>query len=688
MTTMPAPEAPEQPALLHIAQLTPMLEQYLRLKDKAGDALLFFRMGDFYELFQDDAIVASKALNIVLTARHKQHDEPIPMCGVPIHSAESYIDRLLQQGFKVAIAEQLEDPKQAEGLVKRDIIRVITPGTIVHGSSLEPKTHNFLASVAVSSTGAGFAYVDVSTGTFAVTTWQGEDWQQALRREYERVQPREVLIPEPLPLPLDLMQRPTGTFPSTFQPWEAQHFRPERAYRLLTQQFAVRTLEGFGCEDDQLAIAAAGALLAYVHATQHNAMAHLNGLRCYSTSDFMVLDEATRRHLELLHAPLSPGRTGSLLEVIDHTVTAMGGRLLRQWLSQPLGLLQPLQERQEAVAELVEQSTRRVRLRQALEGVADLERILARLSLGTVSPRELVALRHSIGGLPTIEAELRACTSPLLTTLAAQWDDLADLAARIAEAIVDDPPATWRDGRVIRPGYHAELDALRELGTSGKTWLSHFEAQERQRTGIASLRVGFNRVFGYYLEIRKAHLAQVPDDYLRKQTLVNAERFITPALKDREVHMLRAEEQAVSLEGQLYTALHQQLAQNAQRIQRLAQTVSQLDVLAGLAEVAVTRQYGRPRLDTSDILAITDGRHPVLEVMYLDERFVPNDVLLDRDTHQILLLTGPNMAGKSTYMRQVALIVILAQIGSFVPASAAHIGLVDRIFTRVGARIC
>jgi len=663
-----------------------MMEQYQHLKAKAGDALLFFRMGDFYELFQNDALVASKALNIALTARNKQQDDPIPMCGVPIHSAESYIDRLLQQDFKVAIAEQLEDPSQAEGLVKRDIVRVITPGTVVSSHILAPKEHNFLASIAVAPGGAGFAYIDISTGTFAVTSWDSPDWQHALYREYTRVQPREVLLPEPLEICLDIMQSTADTFSTTLQPWAAHYFHPDRAYRTLTQQFAVRTLEGFGCEGHPLAIAAAGALVAYIHETQHNTMAHLNGLRLYSTGDFMVLDETTRRHLELTYSPVSQGRAGSLLAVLDCTLTAMGGRLLRQWLSQPLCQLQALQERQEAVAELVEQTSRRARLRQALDTLSDFERTVSRLALGTVTPRELIALCRSIGRLPAIEAELRACSSCVLTTLAAQWDSLDDLAAWMTNALVDDPPVTLRDGQVIRSDYHTELEALREQGASGTAWLNHLEAQERQRTGIPSLRIGFNKVFGYYLEVRKAHLSHVPAEYLRKQTLVHAERFITPALKDREVHMLRAAEEALSLERQLYAALQHQLAQHVHRIQQMAQILSQLDGLAALAEVAVARQYCRPTLDDSDILAVTDGRHAVLETMCQEEPFVPNDTLLDRKRRQILLLTGPNMAGKSTYMRQVALIVILAQIGSFVPARSAHIGLVDRVFTRVGAQ--
>lgn len=667
------------------AQLTPMMEQYQRLKAKAGDALLFFRMGDFYELFQQDAIVASQALQIALTARHKHQDEPIPMCGVPVHSVDAYIDRLLQQGFKVAIAEQLEDPKQATGLVKRDIIRVITPGTITSGNALLPKAHNFLASIAVTPHGAGFAYVDVSTGTFAVTTWEHAQWQAALQREYERVQPREVLIPEPLPVALEIMQHPSQEFPHTLQPWAARYFRVEQAYHLLTQQFAVHTLDGFGCEGQPLAIAAAGALLAYVHTTQQNPMAHLQGLRFYSMEDYMVLDEATRRHLELLQSPLSQSRTGSLLGVLDCTVTAMGGRLLRQWLSQPLRLLQPLQARQDAVSELVENPAKRTALRQSFTAVADLERILSRLALGSVVPRELLALHQSVCQLPAIAEVLRTCTSTLFVKFLAAWDPLQDLARLIQDAIVDDPPASRRDGRVLRPGYNTDLDALREHDTSGKTWLTQFEIAERRRANIASLKVGFNKVFGYYLEVRKSQLAQVPADYVRQQTLAHAERFITPVLKEREVLMLRAAEQAIALEQHLYEALHRQLAQQASRLQQMAHVLSQLDVLATLADVAVKYQYCCPTLDTSTHLHITDGRHALLEVLYQGERFVPNDTVLDRDTQQILLLTGPNMAGKSTYMRQVGLMVILAQIGSFVPARAAHIGLVDRIFTRIGA---
>lgn len=666
--------------------LTPMMEQYGRLKEKAGDALLFFRMGDFYELFQDDALVTSKALSIALTARNKHDDVPIPMCGVPIHSAEHYIDRLVQQGFKVAIAEQLEDPKLSEGLVKRDLVRIITPGTVLSTGLLIPKEHNFLASIAIAPTGAGFAYLDVSTATFAVTTWEDATWQAALSREYSRIQPREVLIPDPLDDALCLVKSTLEESTAVLQPWAVQYFQLEHAYRTLTAQFGVRTLDAFGCEERPLAIAAAGALVAYVHATQHNAMAHIQGLRCYSTSDFLVLDEATRRHLELVSSHTSQGRSGSLLDVLDTTLTPMGGRLLRQWLSQPLCTLTPLLARQEAVAEFVEHSAKRTRLRQALDTMIDFERTLSRLALGTVTPRDLMALCHAVRRLPAVEVELRSCVSPYLVALAAQWDSLEDLATLIAEVLVDEPPVHWRDGQVIRPGYNAELDALREQASSGTAWLNYFEAEERQRTGIPSLRVGFNKVFGYYIEIRKMHLGHVPNDYIRKQTLVNAERFITPLLKDREVHMLRAAEEALQLERQLYEGLQQQLMPQSQRLQQLAQTLGQLDVCATLADVAVARQYCRPSLDNGDRITIMDGRHPGLEALKHAERFVPNDTLLDRDQHQILLITGPNMAGKSTYMRQIALIVILAQLGSFVPARTAHIGLVDRVFTRIGAQ--
>ncbi|GIX48671.1 MAG: DNA mismatch repair protein MutS [Candidatus Tectimicrobiota bacterium] len=663
-------------------QLTPVMAQYLRLKQKAGDALLLFRLGDFYELFFEDAVVAARALDIVLTSRQKE--DPIPMCGVPVHSAEGYIDRLLQQGFKVAICEQLEDPRQAQGLVSRDIVRVITPGTVTSGGLLIPKAHHFLASIAPTPGGAGFAYLDLSTGTFAATAWSEATWQQALRCEFARVQPREVLVPEPSPVPLDfLTQDPPGAA-VVFQPWGAEHFQPPQAARRLMAHFAVTTLAGFGCEDNPLVVAAAGALLAYVQETQQQALAHLTGLRLYHPGDFLILDETSQRHLEVFTAQGT--QKGSLFDVIDHTVTAMGGRLLRQWLSQPLCQLEPLRERQEAVAELVAQPAVRQHVRQALAAVADVERLVGRLALGTLGPREALALRHSIAQLPAVAAALQPCQSPFLQRLQAQWDALADVAERIAAALVDDPPATVREGGVIRPGYHAELDALRAAGSSGKDWLSLFEAQERQRTGIPSLRVGFNRVFGYYIEVRKSHLAQVPPEYVRKQTLVNAERFITPALKDREVQMLRAEEEALQLEQQLYEALRQELVAHIPRLQRMAHVLSQLDAVAALAEVAVRRQYCRPQLDDSDVLSIVDGRHPTLEAVYQEERFVPNDTFLDRHRQQIVLLTGPNMAGKSTYMRQVALIVLLAQIGSFVPAREARIGLVDRIFTRIGAQ--
>ena len=460
----------------------------------------------------------------------------------------------------------------------------------------------------------------------------------------------------------------------------------ERAYRCLAQHFSVRSLAGFGCEEQPLAIAAAGALLAYVHETQQNNMVHVQGLNYYNTGDYMVLDKTTRQNLDLLPSSVSREHNGSLLEVIDATITAMGGRLLREWLSQPLCRLEPLQERQDAVANVVEQSNMRTRLRDALKAVADLERLMGRLSLGTAAPRELVALRRSIEGLPDIEKALHGADSALLAGFASQWDPLADLAVLIKDAIAENPPATLRDGWVIRSDYCQELRTLREESTSGKNWLSEFEAQERERTGISSLRVGFNKVFGYYIEVRKTHLDQVPDHYVRKQTLVNAERYIIPVLKDREVQMLRAADEAISLEHQLYDALVKQLGDNAGRLQHMAQVVSQIDVVTALAYTATIRRYCRPTLDMSDQLAITDGRHPVLEVVYREERFVPNDTLLNREDQQILLLTGPNMAGKSTYMRQVALSVVLAQIGSYVPAREAHVGLVDRIFTRVGAQ--
>lgn len=667
-----------------VASVTPMMEQYQRLKAQAGDALLLFRMGDFYELFQHDAVIAAQALSIALTSRHKQHEDPIPMCGVPIHSVEGYIDRLLQQGFKVAIAEQLEDPRQAEGLVKRDIVRVITPGTVFSSTVLTPKEHNFLASIAVTADGAALAYVDVSTGTFAVTTWGRQEWPQALPREYSRIQPREVLLPEPLDITLPPLD--TSSQATTLQPWPSQHFQPAAAHQRLRQQFAVQTLHAFGCEDRPLAIAAAGALVAYVQETQRQSLPHLTGLRYYDTHDFMVLDETTRRHLELTASPLSQGRAGSLLGVLDHTVTAMGGRLLRQWLSQPLCQLQPLHARQDAVEELSTHTTRRMHLRQGLEALVDIERIVSRLSLGTITPRELLALADALDRLPSIATDVYACTSALLQQLATQWDPLTDLAVLIQQALHDTPPASLRDGQVIRPGYHADLDTLRAQAASGTAWLTDFEAQERQRTGIASLRIGFNKVFGYYIEVRNSHLAQVPDTYLRKQTLASAERFITPALKDREIQMLRAADEALALERQLYEALVQQLTTHVARLQQMAQILSQIDVLAALAEIAVARQYTRPVVDASDLLMITEGRHPVLETLTQDERFVPNDTLLDREQQQILLITGPNMAGKSTYMRQVALLVLLAQMGSFIPAREARIGLVDHIFTRVGAQ--
>ncbi len=665
-----------------MSSTTPMMRQYLEIKAAYPDAILFFRLGDFYEMFHEDAVTASRVLGLTLTSRNKGAAEQVPLCGIPYHSSQGYVARLVENGFKVAVCEQVEDPRSAKGIVKREVTEVITPGLVIDTDTLQPKENNFLMALCEDGENCGAAFIDITTGDFRVTQCRGRD---ELGSEVVSINPREVLIADDeagqalrTALRIQLEGRLVNSLPSWI-------YEFDRARGLLLDFFKVNSLDSFGCAHLPSAARAAGAVLHYLEESRRGGLDHVRPLTTYLTQDHMVLDAATRRNLELT-GTLSEGRKkGSLLGVLDRTVTAMGGRKLRHWINYPLASVPRIRERHQAVAELVEKSLLRQDLREALDGVYDLERLAGKIAMANANAKDLVALRSSLVRLPGILDQLAPLQAPLLEDLASGLDPLDDVSELIGRAIADEPPFVLREGGLIREGYNTELDELRTISREGKGWIARLEQQERERTGIGSLKVRFNKVFGYYIEITRTHLARVPEDYQRKQTLVNAERFITPALKEYESKVLGAEERTVALEYDLFQQVRQQVALQGRRLQETAESLAVLDTLLTLAEVAHDGNYICPEIDESTVLTIEDGRHPVIERMSLDERFVPNDTILDTEDNQLLIITGPNMAGKSTYMRQVALITLLAHMGSFVPARRARIGLVDRIFTRVGA---
>ncbi|PLX94027.1 MAG: DNA mismatch repair protein MutS [Desulfuromonas sp.] len=665
-----------------MSKLTPMMRQYLEVKSGYPDAILFFRLGDFYEMFLDDAVVAARVLDITLTSRNKGADDEVPLCGIPFHSAQPYITKLVENGYKVAICEQTEDPKGAKGIVKREVVRVVTPGLVLDGESLQPKENNFLLAIAESESNTwGVAVLDISTGEFRAT--QCADIG-GVAGEIASIAPRELLLSDGSgtePLRKQLTPHLAGRLISTVPEWA---FAEDRASEALKSCFACATLDVFGCAGLPGAVRAAGAILHYLEETQKGEVAHMRPLVTYRVADFMILDESTRRNLELT-ATLQGGRKGSLLGVMDRTVTAMGGRLLRQWIHQPLVDAERIRHRQQTVAELVERSLLRLDLREALDGVYDLERLNGRIAMASAGAKDLVSLRASLEQLPQLVDLLGDLESPLAAELRRGIDLLEDVCHLVVTAIVDNPPFVLREGGLIRDGYHAELDELRQISREGKGWIARLEKEERERTGINSLKVGFNKVFGYYIEVTRTHLDKVPEDYQRKQTLANAERYITVSLKEYEEKVLGAEEKLVDLEYQLFQKVRLMVAEQGRRIQQTATTLASLDVICSLADLAHERNYVLPEIVEGNELVISEGRHPVIEAMDLGERFVANDVALDTDENQLLIITGPNMAGKSTFMRQVALITLMAHIGSLVPADSARIGIVDRIFTRVGA---
>ncbi len=660
---------------------TPMLRQYLGLKSRYPDALLLFQMGDFYETFFGDAELAAGALNIVLTSRSRAGEDRIPMAGFPIHAAENYISRLLEQGFKVVVCDQMEDPAQARGLVRREVTRILTRGTVVDPGALDARTDNYLAAVATRGRKWGLAYLELSTGEFRLTEDQGPD---ALADELWRLKPVELLVPEDLEARLLTAALTPFDTPPTQRVLSRYVFDPDAARREVGRAPGTLFLDGFGLEAHQLGVSAAGAILRYLRDSHTPALPHLDRLLPYSRDDYLELDEATLRHLEIFETWRSRSRQGSLIEALDDTVTPMGARRLAQWLRYPLKELAAIESRLDGVEFFKDHGLLRQRWRQTLKGLGDLERLTARVALEQATPREVGAVKQALARVPLLQALLPQELPALVAAVAADLDPLPDLQELIGRALVDEPPLNLKDGGIIREGYDPELDELILLSREGKDWIAKLEAQERRRTGINSLKVRYNKVFGYYLEVSKANLHLVPADYIRRQTLVNAERFITPDLKEYESRVLGAQEARVKREFELFQELRRRLAAQAPRLKQVARALGILDVLTTLAEVAALHQYCRPRLTAQPVLSLKAGRHPVLERLLPPGSFVPNDVALDPES-QVLIVTGPNMSGKSTILRQVALTVLLAHLGSFVPAAAATIGLTDRIFTRVGA---
>ncbi|CCQ91973.1 DNA mismatch repair protein mutS [Nitrospina gracilis 3/211] len=663
---------------------TPMMQQYQSIKKEFPDAILFFRMGDFYEMFNEDAKDASKLLDIALTSRNKNKPNAIPMCGVPHHSANMYISRLVKSGKTIAICEQMEDPKQTKGLVRREVVRVITPGTVLDDNLLDPKSHHFLVSLYFGKEQTGLAALDMSTGLFKVTELPPSA-ENLLQDELAKLDPKEILIPENTangngagPPALS----GTGYF---IQPVEDWMFHHSQAHRILVEQFKTKTLDGFGCEAWPAAVSAAGALVQYLKETQKSALQHITSLSTFSTQDSMMLDQSTINSLELVQS--SDGqRKHSLLGHLDATCTPLGARRLREWILKPLIRLEAIEQRLDLVGHYREHLLERNDLRERLKHIFDLERLLGKISMATCTPRDLIALKNSLRALPEIQEMIGRCPLPAMSAIRDGWDNLDNLYQGIDEQIEDDPPLNIKDGGLIKPGCDQELDRLKSIMKDSNQAIANLEAREKERTGIPQLKVGYNKIYGYYLEVTKKNLDRVPDDYIRKQSLVNAERFISPELKQYESEITGAEEKVQIIEQRLFHEVRQSVAAEGARIQAMAKRIGELDALLGFAQIAHQQNYCRPQMDDGDALRIQNGRHPLVELIDPNQPFIPNDTHLDCDEHQVAIITGPNMAGKSTYLRQVALIVLMAQIGCFVPAEEAEIGLVDRIFSRVGAQ--
>lgn len=660
-----------------MSKMTPMLRQFLSIKGEYPDAILFFRMGDFYEMFFDDAKVASQILGITLTSRGSYNGQKVPMCGVPHHSSQSYIARLVENNWKVAICEQTEDPRKSKGIVKRDVVRVVTPGSVTEDGGVDSRSNLYIAAIAGATQRHGLAHLDLSTGAFRVT--EITDWDELID-ELGRIDPAEVLV-----LEKDNLEEHKDLSAYHLEVLGRELFDEDRAGHLLKEQLGVRSLAGFGCDGMDQGVIAAGAIVYYLKETQKGNPDHIKGLFTYRLCDYMFLDESTNRNLELFKTMRRGSVKGSLFHVLDKTVTPMGSRLLKRWIGYPLLDLNEIQRRLAAVKSFRGDEIFREDIRQGLEGIYDLERLNARISLGRANARDLVALNASICRLPAIRKRLASATSSLLTEISMKLDTLQDVAQLIGKAICEDPPVSLKEGGLIKEGYNEELDKLISVTRDGKAWIAELASSERKRTGISNLKVGYNRVFGYYIEVSKANLHLAPPDYIRKQTLVNGERFITEALKEYEEMVLGAEEKRVELEYEIFGQIRERVARENQRIKQTAGLVGELDTLAGLAQTAQLNNYTCPEVHDDGVIDIVDGRHPVIEQTVKDEDFVPNDIHLDDEEHQFLIITGPNMAGKSTILRQTALTVLMAQMGSFIAASKGSIGIADRVFTRVGA---
>lgn len=658
-------------------QLTPMLRQYLEIKDTCRDAILFFRLGDFYEMFFEDANTASKILGLTLTTRDKGDPDAPPMCGIPYHAANNYIAKLIKEGCKVAICEQVEDPRTAKGIVKREITRVITPGTVFDEELLDAKANNFAASISVGQKGCGFAYLDVTTGDFNITELADI---KRLAEEVNKINPKEIILPEDTASHPDinhLLSKNSITIVN-------YHLDYEKAVSKLLEHFGILSLDGFGCSEMKNAVTSAAILLLYVKETQRTGLNHIKRVSPYYPSQFMVIDPTTKRNLELTENMHDGSKKWTLLDIMDKTRTAMGARKLRMWMDYPLTDAVEINKRLDAVSELVLDRIARDEIQGLLVNVYDMERLAGRITLPLAVPRDLVALKVSLEQVPLIRKKLSVFNSSLLKGIELAVDGVEEVVELIGNAIADNPPNTLRDLGIIRHGYNQELDDLRRLTRDSKSYIARLESDEKTRTGINSLKIRFNNVFGYYIEITKANLSQIPPDYIRKQTLANAERFITAELKELETKILNAEERMASLEHSLFNKVREEIGRYIDRIQQTSNLLAGLDVLLSFSQIADEMNYTKPAVNNSDTISTAGGRHPVIEALS-NERFVPNDVYLDRDASQILIITGPNMAGKSTYLRQTAIIVIMAQMGSFVPADESVIGIVDKIFTRVGA---
>ncbi|MDD6811797.1 MAG: DNA mismatch repair protein MutS [Lachnospiraceae bacterium] len=665
-----------------MAELTPMMQQYIETKKEYQDCILFYRLGDFYEMFFEDAITASKELEITLTGKSCGQEERAPMCGVPYHAVEGYLNKLISKGYKVAICEQVEDPKEAKGIVKREVIRIVTPGTNMNIQAMDDSKNNYIICVSYFPGKIGISVADVTTGDYYLTE---VDDIRKLQDEINKYEPSEIICNEAFFVSGYDIEEMKNRLGVTVYSLAAHYFDEETCRKCLLKHFHVTSLTGLGIEDFPSGLIASGALLQYLYETQKTSLEHFTHLYPYLTSKYMLLDSSTRRNLELIETLREKQKKGSLLGVLDRTKTAMGGRMLRKYIEQPLIDREAIEKRLDAVAELCKNSMLRDELREYLNPIYDLERLLGKVSYRTANPRDLIAFRNSLEMLPSIKTIMQDANADLLKEIQNEIDDLSDLFHLIDDAIMEEPPIAIKEGGIIKERFHETIDELRHAKTEGKNWLAALENEDRERTGIKNLRIKYNKVFGYYFEVTNSYKNLVPEDYIRKQTLANAERYTTPRLKELEDTILNAEDKLYSLEYTVFCEVRDTIAAQIERIQQTAKAIAKLDVFASFSYVAERNHYVRPSLNEKGIIDIKEGRHPVVEQMIHNDMFIANDTYLDNQKHCIAVITGPNMAGKSTYMRQTALIVLLAQIGCFVPAKKANIGIVDRIFTRVGA---